>query len=286
MSINAFIPTIWSNQILNRLRDILIYQLICNTDYEGEIVEAGDTVKINEIGPITIRSYTRNSTSDITWEFLTDAQKELKIDQSPYFAFAVDDLDKAQARPNVLPEAMNEAAWGLSNNVDEYIAAFHSQAGITTDLGVTGTGINIKSTNVLKYLSLIAARMDQANVPLDGRWMVVPPWFHHKMILAKITKDIGYSDQVLVRGGFIGSFYGFSIYWSNNVVNPDFEDDAKIMAGYRGTITLAYQVRKVEAVRPAKQFVDLIKGMLLYGAKVVRPASLACLTADYEAEAT
>ncbi|MCK4826645.1 P22 coat protein - protein 5 domain protein, partial [bacterium] len=283
MSIKAFIPTIWSNQILNRLRDILIYQSICNTDYEGEIAQAGDTVKINEIGPITIQSYTRNSTADITWEFLTDAQKELKIDQSPYFAFAVDDLDKAQAKPNVLPEAMNEAAWGLTNNVDEYIAAFHGQAGITTGLGATGTGKDVTSGTVLNYISLVAARMDQANVPMAGRWMVVPPWFHHKMILAKVTKDIGFTDQTLVRGGFIGNFYGFNIFWSNNVVNPDFEDNAKVMAGYRGTISLAFQIRKVEAVRPAKQFIDLIKGMLLYGAKVVRPASLACLTADYKA---
>ncbi len=286
MSIRNFAPTIWSSRILSRLDEELVFGQVCNRDYEGEIRSLGDTVKINEIGPVTIRSYTRGSTSDITWEFLQDAQKELKIDQAKYFAFEVEDIDKAQNTPGVAAEAQEKAMWGLRNNIDEAIAAKYTEAGITV-IGTSATsGQDIASHNVIRAFSQAQFKLDEANVPPAGRWMVVPPWFAGKMALAGIIRDTNNSG-IISSGRIPGNFFGFNVYVSNNVSGgTPAADNAKIMCGYTGTISLAVQLLEVEAVRPAKQFSDLVKGLLVYGFKVVRPSTLGVLFVDYTAESS
>jgi hypothetical protein len=286
MSIRNFAPTIWSSRILSRLNDELVFGNVCNRDYEGEIRAYGDTVKINEIGPVTIRSYTRGSTSDITWEFLTDAQKELKIDQARYFAFEMEDIDKAQNLGAVMAEATDEAMWGLRNAIDEAIAAKYTEAGITVIGTSSSSGQDIASHNVIRAFSYAQHKLDEANVPQAGRWMVVPPWFAAKMALAGIIRDTNNSG-ILANGRIPGQFFGFNVSVSNNVSGgTPAADNARILCGYSGTISLAVQLLNVEAVRPAKQFVDLVKGLCVYGIKVVRPSTLGVMYVDYTAESS
>lgn len=288
MSVKQFIPTIWSARCLARLNDNLIFGQVVNRDYEGEIRDVGDTVKINEIGPVTIRDYTRNTTSDITVEKLEDAQKELKISEAKYFAFEVDDVDKRQAKGDYLAKAMDEAMWGMRNAIDEFVAALHSSAGET--IGSSGSGKDVASTSVLKYLSEVQQKLDEANVPYGSRWLIIPPWFAQKMVLAGMTK-LGSAATGLMRNAQLDLGpvnYGFnSVLVSNNVVNgTPAGNNAKILAGYRDSISLVTQILNTEAVRPSKSFADMVKGLAVYGAKVVRPSTLVCLTADYQAEAT
>jgi hypothetical protein len=280
-------PEIWSGMLLGKLNDALVFRNVCNTDYEGEIRSFGDQVKINEIGPITVNTYYSTSTSALTVQSLSDAQKILKIDQAKYFAFWVDDIEVAQIKPKVMDDAMQQAAWAIANNIDEYIAALHSEAGLTIG-GTSATGQDITSTNVLKYLSIAAQKMDENNVPVGGRWMVVPPWFVHKLVLARIVQDT--SNSGTLNAGLIGrGIYGFDIYASNNVVNgTPAGNNARILCGYNGSISMATQILKTETVRPALDggFKTLVKGLAVYGAKVVRPQTLGVLYADYTAEAT
>jgi hypothetical protein len=182
---------------------------------------------------------------------------------------------------------MSEAGFAMANDVDAYIAALHSEAGIVVG-GAAATGEDITSTNVLKYLSIAQHKLDEANCPRNGRWMVVPPWFAHKLTLAKIVHDTSNSDTL--AAGLIGrGIYGFDIYVSNNVVNgTPAGNNARILCGYRGAISLAVQVVKTETARPALDggFKTLVKGLMVYGAKVVRPNTLGVLYADYTAEAS
>jgi len=186
MALKNFVPTMWSGAILSQLNDALVYGNVCTTEYEGEITGAGDIVKINELGPININSYSATSTGALTIQTLSDAQKELRIDQQKYFAFWLDDVDNAQTRPKVLLEAQRNAAWGLANNVDEYVAALYGQAGVTIG-GTSAAGVDVTSTNCLKYLSLAQQKLDERNTPREGRWCVVPPWFQQKMTLATVA---------------------------------------------------------------------------------------------------
>jgi len=287
----SFIPEVWAGTVLSRLNDALVFGQVVNRDYEGDIRGFGDVVKINEIGPITVNTYNATSTSALTVQSLSDAQKLLQINQSKYFAFWIDDIDAAQTKPKLMSEAMREASWSLANNIDEYIAALYAEAGLVaagSRSGSTITGQDITSTNILKYLSIAAQKLDENNVPQMGRWMVVPPWMGHKMILANIVQDTN-NSQVLSNGLLGRGMYGFDIYVSNNITNgTPAADDACVMFGYRGSISLAVQVTRVETARPALDggFKTLVKGLVVYGAKVVRPNALGVMYADYTAEAS
>lgn len=280
MALEGFIPQLWAGTLLERLRKALVYASVANDDYEGEISSFGDTVKINQIGTITVSSYSPDVTS-ITPQNLDDGQKELKIDQIKYFAFEVDDVTAAQMKPKIMMSAMSDAAYSLRDTADQFIAAKWVDAAITAGLGTAAVPIDITSVNVVEYIGLVAQKMDENNVPTEGRWMIIPPWFHQKIVLAKITLDTSNSDTL--TNGSVGRAMGFNFFVSNNVVNTA-NANSKVLAGYMGSMTFAAQVLKVEAYRPESAFSDAVKGLYVYGAKVVRPDTLALLTADYTAE--
>lgn len=285
----GFVPEVWANEALASVLDNVVVEQICNTDYEGDIREYGDVVKINEIGDITITDYTPGSTSAITPQLLSDAQKELRINKSKSFSFWIDDVAKAQTKPKVMGEAMRKAANAVSVQIDKDFAALYTECGLIgagSRSGATITGVDTTSTNVLKYISIAAQMLDENNAPNDGtRWMFVPPWFHQKIVLAKIALDTSNSD--LFNRAFLGNFYGFNIFMSNNVTNgTPAADDACVMFGYRGSISLARQLRNLEAVRPSFYFRDMVKGLMLYGLKVVRPNQTGVLYLDYTAESS
>ena len=275
MSVTGFIPELWSRRINKKLRESLVFGSVVNTDYEGEIGAGGDTVKINSIGDVTIGNYTPNRTS-ITPEQLNDYQTTLAIDQKKYFAFKIDDVDKAQVNANVMDEAMQSAAWGLKNAADEYIAALYTDAGNT----ITSTAID--STNALASVLTLGQYLSQENVPEDGRWLVIPPWFKTKLLLAKaLVTDNGAAADAFTNGK-VGRVGGFDLYESNNVSNDG--TTYYIMAGTKKAISFAAQVNKVEAYRPEASFSDAVKGLYVYGAKVVYPDALAVLTATVGSE--
>ena len=193
-------------------------------------------------------------------------------------------MDNAQTKPKVLNAAMEQMAWSLANEVDEYLAGLHTDAGITVT-GTSASGTDVTSTNALKYISLFAQKLDEANVPMLGRWIVVPPWFGHKLIMSKIVLDTNNSG--VLGQGKLGNYYGFDIYVSNNVEHQSGTDRASVMAGYRGTIALATQVMKTMVQDTITVgFKTLVKSLMVYGAKVIRPNTLAVGWLDYTAEAS
>jgi len=281
----SFKPDIWSGRLLKKLNDELVYKNVCTTEYEGDIRGFGSVVKINEIGPITINSYSSTSTGALTVQQLTDAQKLLKIDQSKYYAFWMDKQDAAQVVPKLEMDALGESAFAIANDIDEYIAARYGDAGLAIG-GTSGTGVDVSSTNVLKYLSLAQQKLDETNTPKSGRWCVVPPWFYQKMTLAHVAMST--DNQKSLNSGYVGStMYGFDVYVSNNVYHASGTDRAAIMFGYKGAIALAVQVMLADRVDSGTiGFKTLYKGLVVYGAKVIRPTNLGILWADYIAEAS
>jgi hypothetical protein len=284
MALELLKPTIWSEQLLRRLNDILVFRQVCTTEFEREITGYGDTIKINEIGTITVNDYTATSTSALTIQTLKDAQKMLKIDRAKYTAFWVDRQDYAQIKPKVLDAAREQAAWSLANEVDEYVASLYGEAGVAID-GDATTGVNVSSTNVLKYVALTAQKHDEVNTPMVGRWMVVPPWFAHKLTMSKIVLDTNNSG--VLATGKLGSYYGIDIYVSNNVPHLSGTDRACIMSGYKGSIALATQVLYTgQADSIELGFNTIVKTLTVYGAKVLRPNNLGIFYANYTAEAS
>lgn len=281
MSINNFKPQIWSARLLVAWRKSLVYggPMVVNRDYEGEIAESGDVVKITSISDPTISDYVPNSTV-ITPEELTDAQRNLVIDQSKYWAFKVDDVDKRQAKGNVMPEAMSRAAYRLRDVADQYIAGLYTGVAAANNLGTISVVAATPTDAYDDVLVPLKVALDDNDVPTEGRYCVVPPWFTGRLLRDDrfISADKSGTTDAL-RNGFVGRAAGFNIVQSNNTPNPT-GDDNVIQAGVNAAISFAEQINKTEAYRPESSFSDAVKGLALYGAKLVRPDGIAIVTAS------
>lgn len=277
MAIKRFRPEIWSAKLLVALRKSLVYAGpgMVNRDYEGEISNAGDTVRITSISRPTIGTYVPNSTV-ITPEELSDAQRTLTVDQAKYWAFKVDDVDKRQAMGDVMPQAMSEASYALADVVDQYVAGLYTQAQAANQLGTIAVPVANPEYFYSKVVVPLKVTLDQANVPAEGRFMVIPAWLHGRALLDPNFIDAGRSadNGAALRNGFVGRAGGFDIVMSNNAPNPT-GDDFVVTAGNNTAISFAEQINKTEAYRPENSFSDAVKGLALYGAKVIRPEALA-----------
>lgn len=282
MALEGFRPTIWTKNFIINVEKALVYKNVVNTDYEGDIAGGAKSVKINEIGDVTIRSYSEDT--DMTIQQLADAQKILDINQKKYFAFSIDDVLKAQSNVTLMEKAMEKAAFNMADVVDQFIAGLYLQTGVTTaNLGTNGTDLDIYATGdghdqLISVLTNTHRYLDEANCPTAGRWMVIPPWMHQYLKQAQIIDNaeggIKGGDTSAFGNGFIGTTMGFNMYASNNVSSSSASADFRVMAGVPDAISFAGQITKIEATRVEKQFGDMVKGLYVYGAKVVRPDHL------------
>lgn len=280
MAVSNFQPEIWAAQLLSSLKKSLVFggPAIANRNYEGNIANAGDTVRITSISRPTVASYTKDSTT-ITPETLTDANRSLLIDQSKYFAFEVDDIDMRQSINGgaLMDEAADEAAYALADTADQYVAGLYT--GVDASNAISTTSVTSAALAVTGLRDL-KQKLDEANVPSAGRYVVVPPWYHSLLLASDLFARVDASgNSEGLREGMVGRAFGFNVFVSNNCVNVT-GDDYIVQAGYPGAITFAEQIAKVEAYRPESAFSDALKGLHLYGAKLVRPTGIATLTAS------
>lgn len=282
MSINAYIPEIWAAELLSSLKADHIYggPSIVNRNYEGHIANAGDTVRITSISRPTIGNYVPGSTN-IVPEQLTDTQRTLVVDQSKYFSFEVDDVDARQAAGSVMAEGMSEAAYALSDVSDRYIAGLYTGVQAANAVNTTGSPVDV-STATLAYDGIIDlnTKLDEANVSSANRWVVIPPFFHAALLRdARFTDASASGRPSAAITGLVGTVAGINVLKSNNTPNPTGAVRA-VIAGTRDAISFAEQINKTEAFRPESSFSDAVKGLHLYGAKLVRPDGIAVLYAQ------
>lgn len=289
MSLDNFIPEVWSARLLENLNKNHVFVGLCNRDYEGEIKGYGDQVKINSVGRVTVGTYTKNT--DITDpETLSDSQKVLLINQAKYFNFQIDSIDKAQQNPKVMDGAMAEASYALADASDQYVSGLYTEAPAGNCIGSDEAPITFTAaTDAYNYLVKVAVKLDEANVTKAARWIAVPAWYHALLLLDNrfVQAGTNVADNVL-RNGEVGKAAGFNVFVSNNVAKTQTTSGSgesevtteqfKIMAGYEKTISYAEQIVELSAYNPEKRFADALKGLHVYGAKVVRPDSLSVLT--------
>ena len=277
MAISAFKPEVWNADLLVTLEKSLVYAApgVVNRDYEGDISQYGDTVHITTLADPTIGTYTPHT--DITIEDVDDSDQTLLIDQAKYFAFEVDDVEKRQSRNGgaVLTEQARKAAYKLRDVADAYVAGLMA-AGIDAGNLVAEQTLSTPSAayDLLVDLGVI---LDEDNVPEEGRWAVVTPAFYG--LLLKDDRFVGSGDAAAAAtrtNGMVGEAAGFSIRKSNNAPDgPGAGAGKLVIAGYQGAVTYAEQINNTEAARKEKGFADIVKGLHLYGSKVIRPTGLA-----------
>lgn len=286
MSVRNFVPTIWAQEALFYLdrSHVWAQPSITNRDYEGEISSYGDRVLINQLGPIEVNEYEPNE--DISApESLTSDQRELVIDTMRYIHFQIDDVDAAQARPELIQQAMARAAYALRQDRDERLAELYATSvpGSHT-LGSSGTPVEItRPAQAYEYLIELSTILDDADVPEDARWFIAEPAFVN--LLSLDPRFTSGSDGVEVRRNrFAGAAAGFDIYKSNNR-----ESSQGVRSGVAGIPQAASYAEQIpidsmEAYRPERRFADAVKGLHLSGAKVVEPNGMARLRYELDVD--
>jgi hypothetical protein len=277
-----FIPTVWASRLLSALETSLVYgqAKVVNRDYQGDIREAGNTVKIASIGDVGIGDYIKNSDIDDP-QILTDTEQTLVIDQAKYFNFYVDRIDAAQQNVNVLDEAMRRSAWRLRDEADSFIASTMLEAvPAANTIGSDASPEVPTKDDAYEYLVDLGTLLDEANVPIDGRFVVVPAWFHGLLLKDDRFVNAGTmrSDRRLANGA-VGEAAGFEILKSNHVPQ-DTGAKFKIIAGHSIATSYVEQVLDLQTFKPEKRFGDAVKGLHVYGAKVVKASALAMLIAN------
>ncbi|MCD9186715.1 MAG: hypothetical protein LUM44_09790 [Pyrinomonadaceae bacterium] len=270
--ITNFIPKVWSAKILKALEEFHIFgsPSCANREYEGEIKDKGSSVKINSVGDIVIKDYTRGTDIEDPDE-LNDAGQELVITEAKYFNFAIDDVDRVQANANVMAEAMSRAGYGLRDKADIFIASNHIYVPSSNFVGDDVTPIIPTKDTFYDYLVDLKVKLTEANIPEEGRFAIIPPWCEGLLLKDDrfVAAGTSKTDEVL-RNGFIGRAAGMDIYVSNNTPNTA-GTKYKVIAGHPMALTFAEQIVKTVAYTPEKRFADAVKGLHVYGAKLVRP---------------
>ena len=281
-----FIPEIYSKKVQIALRKAAVAEAICNTDYMGEISSFGDTVNIIKEPQIAVADYTRGLT--VTSTDLTDQELVLTIDQAKSFSFKIDDLEKRFSHVNFQAVAADNAAYALRDAMDSNIlAAISAGATVTSGMGTTGTPIDIGfgsgEVDPLNQMSLAAKELDEANAPEDGRWFVAAPeWYNQLANTSSKLLSVDFNaGQGSIRNGLVASglLRGFQMYKSNNLPTNDLSGATpagsatapEALFGHISGTSAASSMNKVETVRDTGTFSDIVRGLMVWGRKVLRP---------------
>lgn len=286
MAVDAFIPEVWNANLLFALQKSLVLGdpgVTVNTDYEGDISDAGDTVHIGTMADPAIKTYTKNSTS-IVPDLLTITEQQLVVDQAKYFSIGIDDVDKRQALGggSYLRQAAQRAGYQLKKTIDTFIGGkmVTGAGNILSPTTVVSSATD--STGIYALLLKIKNTFDNTDVPDEQRWVAATPSALNALYLDPRFTDVSkYGQNGVIANGEIGRVLGFTIKSSTNMPTGataaagGYEQSKFLVAGQGPTATsYVQQISKTEAYRPEANFSDAIKGLALYGAKVVRPEFL------------
>lgn len=276
---STIIPTYWSSVLLEDLKKELVFGSLTNAQYIGE-VRYGQTLKVFSVSDVRITDYSPLTGFPTDWTPDRAYAKEemtLTIDQVKAFQFFVEDLEDRAVLVDLMSNIMRETTYSLRDIVDQYIAGKFESGATPVFTDTNGTEIVKTLQNVKDFYELLVdvdALMNKNNVPQNGRWIVVPP-----EIRALLLKDDRFimnasSPQAYMTllNGEVGQAAGFTVKMSNNISGaPDASGNYRFYAGTNDALAFAYDVEKIETYRPENRFADAVKGLFVYGAKILRP---------------
>jgi hypothetical protein len=293
-----FLPSIYSRKVLNFFRKSSVVEAITNTDYAGEISAYGDSVKIIKEPVISVSDYTRNT--DTTETRLTDQEINLVVDSAKAFKFIVDDIESNMSHVNFKEVATSSAAYALRDSYDAAVIA-NMFSGVSTSspdhvLGADAaaatqtmgqhqggsnsidlTGSDGTGADPLDVMAFMAKLLDEQNVPEEGRWFVAPPaWYEQLSQSGSKLMSVDFNaGQGSIRNGLVssGKLRGFDMYKSNNIAAAS-TASGKVLAGHISSTATAQTIISTETLRDPTSFGDIVRGLHVYGSKVLRPEAL------------
>jgi len=286
-----FIPEIWSGKLIENFYDATVLAAIANTDYEGEIRSMGDTVNIRTTPEITIKDYVKGQTIQV--ENPDKPKLQLVIDKGEYFACVEDDVDRIQTDVNLMDTWSKDASERMKIKIDQRVltdllpdisadnkGANAGRISSSFDLGTTGSPLTVtkdgssSTTSVVELIVDMGTVLDEANAPESDRFIVIPAKMAG-LIKKSELKDASLSGDStsVLRNGRLGMIDRFTVYVSHNLNVSTGKYD--IIAGHKMGFTFASQMTEMETLRSETTFGDIIRGLQVYGYKVVKPEALA-----------
>jgi len=290
-----FLPSIYSRKVLNFFRKSSVVEAITNTDYAGEISAYGDSVKIIKEPVISVSDYTR--ATDTTVTRLTDQELTLVVDSAKAFKFIVDDIETNMSHVNFKEVATSSAAYALRDSYDAAViatmfsgvsssspdhilgsdSATDLAAGTFDGTGNLDIGFGSSEHDPIDVMARMARLLDEQNVPEEGRWFVAGPDFYEVLGQASsklLSVDFN-AGQGSIRNGLVssGKLRGFEMYKSNNIAATS-NAAGKCLGGHISSTATAQTIISTETLRDPSSFGDIVRGLHVYGAKVLRPEAL------------
>ena len=262
-----FVPEIFSKKLQAKFYSASVLPMISNTDYEGEISGQGDKVVIRTVPNVTVADYT----GSLTYADVTTSTIELLIDKAKSYAFKVDDIQRAQSDIQYWTDASKDASESMRIAVETDFLA-----NVVTGATATVDNAAVTSSNILDVVLEAARKLDEANIPDSDRFIVLPPWAIELLKKSELRQAYLTGDGTSpLRNGVVGTIDRFSVMSSNllNVDSSGGADDGKTfaLAGHPKFATFASQFVKTETVRLESTFGDGVRGLKVYGYKVVTP---------------
>tara|TARA_R110002051_G_scaffold51342_2_gene98491 strand:+ start:423 stop:1412 length:990 start_codon:yes stop_codon:yes gene_type:complete len=290
-----FLPAVYSKKVLNFFRKASVVEAITNTDYSGEIANFGDSVKIVKEPSITVYQYERGA--DVTQTKLTDQELSLVVDTANAFKFKVDDIEANMSHVNWREIASSSAAYALKDAFDEGVlatmfsgvsasspnhilgsdSATDLAAGTFDGTGNLDIGFGSSEHDPIDVLGHMARLLDDSNIPEEGRWFVAKPDFYEVLsgTASKLLSVDYNAGQGSIRNGLVssGKIRGFNMYKSNNIADTS-NAAGKCIAGHMSSTATAQTITSTEVLRDPDSFGDIVRGLHVYGAKVLQASAL------------
>jgi hypothetical protein len=286
-----FIPEIWSGKLIENFYDATVLAAISNTEYEGEIRQYGDTVNIRTTPEITIRDYIKGQS--LTVENPDKPKIQLVIDKGEYFACIEDDVDKVQSDINLMDTWSKDASERMKIKIDTRVltdilpgivapnkGATAGRISASFNLGTTAAPLTVTKDGaggtvpVIDLLVDLGTVLDEANAPEQNRFVVIPAKMAG-LIKKSELKDASLTGDgtSVVRNGRLGMIDRFTVYVSHNLNVSS--GKYSLIAGTKMGFTFASQMTNMETIRSESTFGNIIRGLQVYGYKVVKPEALA-----------
>lgn len=298
LSGSNFIPVIWSGKLVEKFYAATVLAAISNTDYEGEIKNAGDTVRIRTKPTITIKDY--RADGDLEVERPIGSSVDLNIDQGKYFNLILDDVMEIQSDLNLMSMWADDASEQFKITVDTAVllgmlnqantknrGATAGQITSGLNLGVTTSPLSLVASSptagqveVLDAILRLGQALDEQNIPETGRWLVLPTWAATLIKRSELRQAYLSGDSVsMLRNGRLGMVDRFTIYSSNllpaGTASGLAAGEYAIYAGHAHGLTFASQFTKLETIRSERTFGNLLRGLQVYGYKVIDGKAIA-----------
>jgi hypothetical protein len=278
-----FSPIIYSQKVQKFFRTASVVEAITNTDYAGEIENFGDTVNIIKEPTVSVQAYTRGAA--VNPQNIQDDQLQLVVDQANAFAFKVDDIEERHSHINFESVATSSGAYALKNEYDKNVIAamFAGPSASSPDhvIGSDGSGVDVGfDTNEVDPVDLIskhARLLNKQDVPEENRWFLGSPEFMEQLgqTSSKLMDDTTGNAAPLRNGKvYSGKIMNMEIYMTNNFAASSTSDYYKVLSGHMSSTATANHIAKIEVIRDTDSFSDVVRGLHVFGRKVLRDVAL------------